>query len=140
MADKDFFDTNVLVYAVDANDLDKQNRAKTLLTDAIANNTGVISAQVLGEFFVTSTSPRRVAQPLAPADARLIIEQVSVLTVVEIDLLLVRKAIDTRARYQISYWDALIIAAAERACCTRIFSEDLNAGQLYNGVVVVNPF
>ena len=57
-----------------------------------------------------------------------------------VDLSLVRRAIDTSQRYGISYWDGLIIAAAERAGCTRLISQDLNAGQSYNGVMVVNPF
>ena len=140
MADRDFFDTNILIYAVGADEPDKQNRARELLTAAIENDTGVISAQVLGEFFVISTSSRRVERPLTPTEARLIVEQVSVLTVVGLDLAMVRRALDTRARYQISYWDGLIIAAAERAGCTRILSEDLNAGQDYNGIVMVNPF
>ncbi len=140
MADRDFFDTNVLVCAVDRRDLEKQTRARALLTEAIENGSGVVSAQVLGEFFTISTSARRVPQPLSHSDARLIIEQVSVLPVVALDLSLVRRALDTRTRYQIAYWDALIIAAAERAGCTRLISEDLNAGQTYNGVVVVNPF
>ena len=60
--------------------------------------------------------------------------------VVAVDLPLVRSAVDASQRYGISYWDALIIAAAERAGCTRILSEDLNSGQIYNGVPVFNPF
>ena len=140
MADKDFFDTNVLVYAIDNRDAGKQTTARTLLTDAIENDTGTVSAQVLSEFFVISTSARRVPEPLSHADARLVIEQVSVLPVVEVDLALVRRAVDTCGRYQISYWDGLIIAAAERARCSRIFSEDLNSGQFYNEVLAINPF
>ena len=140
MADRDFFDTNVLVYAVDHRDLEKQTRARALLTEAIENSSGVVSAQVLGEFFTISTSARRIPHPLSHSDARLIIEQVSVLPVVALDLSLVRRALDTCARYQISYWDGLIVAAAERAGCARLISEDLNDGQMYNGVAVVNPF
>ena len=140
MADRDFFDTNVLVYAIDYRDPEKQTRARALLTDAIENNTGALSTQVLSEFFTVSTSRRRVPQPLSPADARLIVEQISVMPVIGVDLSLVRRAIDTSQRYGISYWDGLIIAAAERAGCTRLISQDLNAGQTYNGVVVVNPF
>ena len=140
MAGRDFFDTNVLVYAVGDRDADKQTKSRALLTDAIENDTGTVSAQVLSEFFVISTSARRVPEPLSHADARLVIEQVSVLPVVEIDVALVRRAIDTCGRYQISYWDGLIVAAAERAGCTRLISEDLNAGQSYNGVMAINPF
>ena len=60
--------------------------------------------------------------------------------VIAVDLLMVRHAIETSQRYAIAYWDALIIAAAERAGCTRVFTEDLNDGQTYHGVVAINPF
>ncbi len=140
MADRDFFDTNIVVYAVDQRDPEKQTRARALLTHAIENNTGALSTQVLSEFFTVSTSRRRVPQPLSPADARLIIEQISVMPVVAVDLPLVRSAVEASQRYGIAYWDALIIAAAEKAGCTRILSEDLNPGQIYNGVPVFNPF
>ncbi len=137
---RDFFDTNVLVYAISDNEAEKQAQARVLLTEAIENNTGTISAQVLGEFFTISISPRRVQPPLTPAEARLVIEQVSVLPVVALDLELVRRAVNTSQRYQISYWDGLIIAAAERAGCARVFTEDLNNGQTYHGIVAINPF
>lgn len=140
MADRDFFDTNIVVYAVDHRDLEKQTRARALLTDAIENDTGALSTQVLNEFFTVSTSRRRVPQPLSPADARLIVEQISIMPVVAVDLPLVRNAIDTSQRYGIAYWDGLIVAAAERAGCTRLLSEDLNPGQIYNGVRAFNPF
>ena len=135
---RDFFDANILVYAYDPRDLVKQAVAQRLLADAIANDTGALSAQVLGEFFTVST--RRVVPPLSMGEAAQVIERVSVLPVVALDLPLVRRAVETCGRYQISYWDGLIVAAAERADCTRIVTEDLNAGQEYNGVVVVNPF
>ena len=140
MADRDFFDTNILVYAVDQRDPEKQARSRALVTEAIENNTGALSTQVLSEFFTVSTSRRRMPQPLSNADARLIVEQISVMPVIAVDLSLVRRAIETSQRYAIAYWDALIVAAAERAACTRILSEDLNSGQIYNGVPVFNPF
>ena len=135
---RDFLDANVLVYAHDPRDPAKQAVAQRLLADAIANDTGALSAQVLGEFFNVAT--RRVVPPLSIEEAAQAIERVSVLPVVALDLPLVQRAVSTCQRYQISYWDALIIAAAERADCTRIFSEDLNAGQLYHGIPLVNPF
>ena len=137
---RDFFDTNVLVYAISDNEPEKQARARVLLSEAIENNSGTISAQVLGEFFTISISRRHVQPPLTPAEARLVIEQVSVLPVVALDLELVRRAVSTSQRYQISYWDGLIIAAAERSGCARVFTEDLNDGQAYHGVVAINPF
>lgn len=135
---RDFFDANVLVYAHDPRDQRKQAVAQRLLADAIANDTGALSAQVLGEFFNTAT--RRLPNRLSVEEAMQAIEQVSVLPVVALDLELVRRAVSACQRYQISYWDGLIIAAAERASCARLITEDLNDGQEYNGVAVFNPF
>jgi predicted nucleic acid-binding protein len=99
---------------------------------------GVLSAQVLGEFFTTVT--RRIPDPLSIDEAEEVIRQVTILPVMDLDLALVHRAVGTSRRYHISYWDALIIAAAERAGCLRIFSEDLNSGQSYNGILIENPF
>ena len=135
---RDFFDTNVLVYGYDRRDPAKRLRALDLLSDAIQSGTGVVSAQVLSEFFNAVT--RRLPDPLSFEVAGTIIGEVAAMPVVEIDAALVQRAIGVCRRYQISYWDALIVAAAERARCGRILSEDLNPGQSYNGIVVVNPF
>ena len=109
-----------------------------MLSEAIAEGTGVLSAQVLGEFFNTVTwkIPNRI--PVEVAEEA--VDLFATLPVVALDLGIVQRAITTSRRYQISYWDGLIIAAAERAGCTRLISEDLNAGQSYNGVMAVNPF
>ena len=138
MADREFFDTNILIYASDRSEPEKQSQARRLLKNAIENETGVISAQVLSEFLTVVT--RRIQQPLSLEEAEEAIEQLAILPVVEVDLALVKQAISTCLEYHISYWDSLIIAAAERAGCTRILSEDLNPGQSYHGIAVVNPF
>lgn len=138
MADREFFDTNILIYASDRSAPEKQSQARGLLKHAIENETGVVSAQVLSEFFTVVT--RRIQEPLSIEEAEQVIEQLTILPVVELDLALVRRAIGTCRRYQISYWDSLIVAAAERAECTRILSEDLNPGQIYHGIAVVDPF
>ena len=135
---RDFFDANILVYAYDPRDQRKQRIAQGLLAQAMANDTGALSAQVLGEFFNVAT--RRLPNRLSIEEATQAIDEVSVMPVVALDLSLVQRAVSTCQRYQVSYWDALIISAAERAGCTRIITEDLNAGQEYNGVVVVHPF
>ena len=135
---RDFFDTNILVYGSDDSEPEKQAVARDLLEEAVENGSGVLSAQVLGELFNSVT--RRIRQPLSIDEAKLLIEKYSVMPIVELDLALVRQAVAICGRYQVSYWDALIIAAAERAGCGRIISEDMNPGQLYHGVVVVNPF
>ena len=138
MANRDFFDTNILIYAADRSEPEKQSQARRLLTAAIENETGAISAQVLGEFFNVAT--RRIPHPLSVEEAEEVIQRMAVLPIVELDWLLVRRAIDTHKEYGISYWDSLIVAAAERAGCVRIVSEDLNSGQSYHGIAVVDPF
>lgn len=135
---RDFFDTNILVYAYDRSQPQKRAQALNLLIAAMEQESGVLSAQVLGEFFTTVA--RRIPNPLSHEEAEEAIRQLTILPVMELDAPLVHRAIGTCRRYQLSYWDALIIAAAERAGCLRILSEDLNEGQSYNGVLVVNPF
>ena len=100
-ASRDFFDANILVYAHDPRDPRKRAIAQRLLADAMANGDGALSAQVLGEFFNTAT--RRLPNPLSVEEALQVIEQISVLPVVALDLELVRQAVNTSQRYQISY-------------------------------------
>ena len=138
MTSRDFFDANVLVYAYDPRNPVKQQRALDLLADALANDTGVLSAQVLAEFFNAVT--RKLPSPLSIADAEQAIARFALMPVVPLDLALMQRAVKVCQRYQIAYWDAQIVAAAAIAGCARIISEDLNPGQSYDGVVVVNPF
>ena len=138
MSDKAFLDTNIIVYAYDQHDPHKQKKAQELITDGIEKETLHLSVQVLGEFFNVVT--RHIPKPMPPDEAQEIIATISILPVQEIDLAMVNRAIDTHKTYQISYWDALIISAAERAECKSILSEDLSDGQTYHDIVVYNPF
>jgi predicted nucleic acid-binding protein len=138
MTGADFLDTNILVYAYDSHFPKKQQIAQNILLEVVRTEHGVISTQVLSEFFTVIT--KKVETPLSVSNARDIIHNLGALTVQEIDFPIVKRAIATLEQYQISYWDAQIIAAAERARCSRIFSEDLNAGQKYHEIEVVNPF
>jgi predicted nucleic acid-binding protein len=138
MSDRAFLDTNILVYAYDQHEPHKQRKAQELITDGIEKENLLLSVQVLGEFFNVVT--RNIPQPMTPNEAQEIIGTISILPVQEIDLTMVNRAIDTHKRYQISYWDALIVSAAERAGCTLILSEDLSDGQTYHNIVVSNPF
>ena len=138
MRDRVFLDTNILVYAYDKNEPKKQIRAQDILKAAIEEESGIISAQILGEFFVVVT--RRIKEPLPIDDAEKIIDIISVLPVAEIDKNLVRDAINIQKGYGISYWDSLIVATAKREGCDRIITEDLNSGQNYDGVLIENPF
>lgn len=132
-----FVDTNVWVYASDRRDPTKQQRA----LEVIASEAGpdvVISAQVLGEFFDVTT--RKLAEQVAPADARRLVSEMARLPVVPVDARLVSAAIAGVAAWQLSYWDALIIAAAETAGCDVVLSEDLADDRVYGSVRVRNPF
>jgi predicted nucleic acid-binding protein len=133
-----FLDTNVLVYANDAAEPEKQGTARKLIRDVLHAETGVISVQVLSEFWVTVT--RKIRKPLSVSTARQEAELFGLLTIVDLDSRLFYDAIRLQQLYQISYWDAQIVAAAETAECAVLYSEDLNAGQKYGNVTVVNPF
>lgn len=138
MSDRTFLDTNVLVYAYDCHDPGKQRQAQQVLHSGLADDTAVLSAQVLGEFFVTVT--RKIPTPLTCTEARDIVDLISILDVVDVDRALTKRAIQTHERYGISYWDALIVAAAERGRCVKVLSEDLQHGQTIHGILIENPF
>ena len=135
---RQFLDTNVAVYAYDAAEPAKQTIAQRLLRRGIEEENSVISVQVLGEFFNAVT--RRIRHPMTVAEASSAVSSIGALPVVEIDAHLVERAIETLRRYRINYWDALIVAAAERSGCRKLLSEDLNPDQHYHGIAVVNPF
>ena len=138
LTNRDFFDTGVLVCGYDRRDPVKRERSLDLLGDAIESGTGAVSAQVLSEFFTTVT--RYLPDPMSLEIAEMIVGEFAAMQVIEIDAALIRRAIGVCRRSGISYWDALVVAAAKRARCSRILSEDLSPGQSYDGVVVVNPF
>jgi predicted nucleic acid-binding protein len=133
---KVFFDTNVLVYAQDLDAPHKRERSRQLIAEVAAAGTGVISTQVLQEYYVTATRKMGVA-PLA---AKSVVRSFRMFEVVQLSPDLIEQAIDRSVLSQLSFWDALIIAAAVASACTAIYSEDLNAGQVIDGVKIVNPF
>ena len=133
-----FLDTNILVYAYDDHEPNKRSTAQNLLTKPTECDNGVLSVQVLGEFFNVVT--RNLKNPMTTDEAWQIITTLSILPVQEIDLPMVDRAIATHKAYRISYWDALIVAAAERTGAEEIMSEDLNDGQFYHKVRICNPF
>ena len=137
-SDRFFIDSNILIYAYNRAEPQKQSVATDLIASFLQNENAVVSVQVLGEFFSVVT--RRIPRPLSVEEATAVIDLISSLQVLNIDSAMVRRAIATHSRYGTSYWDSLIIAAAERARCPRILSEDMNPGQSYHGIVVVNPF
>ncbi|MEW6302978.1 MAG: PIN domain-containing protein [Verrucomicrobiota bacterium] len=137
MSDKAFIDTNVLIYAVDQSpaEIARAARARELLRQ----NNLCLSTQVLGEFYRAVTHARR-ASPLTHTEAVSWVQlwkryEVATVTVAHVDL-----ALEVRQRFQVDYFDALILAAAHLAGCETLYSEDLAAGQDYDGVRVCNPF
>ncbi len=133
-----FVDTNVLLYAHDRSAGHKREIASALLTELWGTRSGVLSTQVLQEFYVTVV--RRIAVPLSASEALRWIEQFEVFPCLAIDRALVKIAVETSERYQIPYWDAAVIAATEALGAETLYTEDLSHGTLYGSVRVVNPF
>ncbi len=133
---KVFFDTNVLVYAAVGTGKDERKRKRAL--DLIQSEDFGTSAQVLQEFFVTVV--RKASHPLSAAQALEWIEQWAAFPCQPIDRELVQIAVVLSRRFAISYWDAAILAAAEALGSHTVYSEDLNDGQQYGQIRVVNPF
>lgn len=132
-----FIDTNVLIYAHDADQTEKHPIARMLVTELFKTRRGVLSPQVLQEFYVNVT--RKIAKPLAKRAAREIVEDFRVwcmdTTAAEV---VTAFRIEDEAR--ISFWDALICASALKAGADVILSEDLNSGQKVAGIRIENPF
>jgi predicted nucleic acid-binding protein len=135
MSGAEFLDTNALVYAYQLDHPEKQRIAQDLMRRAVAGKF-VISAQVLAEFAATLLHKMAATPDAVTA----ILDKVSPIKLVASDAELVRRAVEARAAYGLHFYDGMIIAAAERAGCARILSEDFNAGQEYFGVTVTNPF
>ncbi len=132
-----FVDTNVLLYAASTaeDEREKALRARDLLeAEDLA-----LSAQVLQEFYVQATRPTR-AQRLSHEQAAGLVEAFLRFPVQETSVALVRAALETAARFSLSYWDAAIIEAARGLGCATLLTEDLGDGTDYGGVRVVNPF
>ena len=131
-----FFDTNILLYADDADAGAKTGIARELLRGSMADRTGVVSTQVLQEFYVNA----RKKLKLDGAAARARIEVYLGFDVVTVTPSLLLAAVDLNRLDSVSFWDALIIRAAEQSGCETLFSENLQAGRRFGPVRVVNPF
>lgn len=135
---KPFVDTNLLLYAYDRQAGERRARAAALLRALWQRGGGMLSTQVLNEFFVNVT--RKIDPPLAPAKARVVIGDYCTWQVEQTGCDTVLHATELQARYRLSFWDALIVAAAAQGGAATLLSDDLNAGQVIAGVRVVNPF
>lgn len=134
-----FVDTNVLVYAYDRSEPEKQRRATEVIDALVLQNAGIISTQVLAEFFISVT--RKIKAPLNVADAYQRLEDlVQVWTVVEITHSVPLEAARGVRDYQFHFWDAQIWATARLSQVPLVLSEDFNSGATIEGVRFENPF
>ena len=139
MNDRFFLDTNVFVYSFDASAPAKARRATDLIRRAVATCKGVVSFQVVQEFF--NVALRRFAQPMTVADAEQYLAAVfRPLMAIHSSQALYAEALRLNERYRLSWYDALIVAAAIESQSTLLLSEDLQDGQRFDGLRVQNPF
>ncbi|WP_158084162.1 PIN domain-containing protein [Marispirochaeta aestuarii] len=133
---KFFIDTNILVYANDKRDPDKQRQAVDLISGLMKSGEGVISTQVLQEY-------ANVAVGKLGQSEEVVLRQLHLLEKIELvtqSSSMIRRAVEIRKTYGINFWDACIVSNAESAECDAIYSEDLNTGQFYSGIRIINPF
>jgi predicted nucleic acid-binding protein len=137
MSDKCFVDTNILVYAHDLSTGIKHQRARALIEHLWNSGNGVLSTQVLQELCINLR--RKAQNPLPLDEVRMLIREYSTWEVVTNTAESVLRALDMEMRYMTSFWDALILQAAEDTGASILYSEDLATGQRYGAIEVVNP-
>jgi predicted nucleic acid-binding protein len=137
MSDRCFVDTNVLMYAHDTSAGIKHDRARTLVEGLWRDRTGVVSTQVLQELAVNLRC--KALRPLDAKATRDIVADYLAWHVVVNDGESILEALDVEARYQISFWDALVVQAAQASGAAILYSEDLSDGQAFGSVRVINP-
>ncbi|MGB8006568.1 MAG: PIN domain-containing protein [Terriglobales bacterium] len=136
MSVRSFFDTNVLVYTDDQAASAKQQIALDLVAVHLRNRTGVVSLQILQEYFVTITRKLNVAPQIARRKVELLAEfDVAAPNVADI-----LAAIDLHRLHGLSFWDALVLRSAKQAGCSVLFSEDMQDAREIDGLRIVNPF
>lgn len=138
MSDRYFVDTNILMYAHDTAAGEKHARAKALVEDLWQNRSGVVSTQVLQELAVNLR--RKANKPLDAKTTREVVADYLAWQVVVNGGDSILEALDVEVRYQISFWDALVLQAAQTSGAEILYSEDLSDGQTYGTVRVINPF
>jgi len=133
-----FVDTNVLIYAEDRDSKAKHEIARDLVVRLWDERSGVLSVQVLQEFYVNVT--RKLKKPLSSAKALEVVEEYLTWTVVENTGKLLTTAIELQQKAHLSFWDAMVVQAAIDSGCDTLYSEDLSDGQRFGSLTVVNPF
>jgi len=137
MSDRYFVDTNILMYAHDTAAGEKHERAKALVEDLWESRSGVVSTQVLQELAVNLR--RKAKKPLDAKATRDVVSDYLAWHVVVNGGDSILEALDLEARYQISFWDAMVVQAAQASSAEVLYSEDLSDGQTYGSVRVINP-
>lgn len=137
MSARTFVDTNVLIYAHDVDAAAKHQIAKAVLRELWSERTGVLSLQVLQEFYVNVT--RKIATPLSKTSARLIVNSYA-MWCTETTPAEMSSAFRIEDESRIGFWDALIVSSAARSGAARILSEDFSSGQRISGILIENPF
>jgi predicted nucleic acid-binding protein len=138
MDDKVFVDTNVLVYAHDSTEPQKQKQALAWMSYLWKTRTGRLSFQVLQEFYLTVT--QKLDPGLEPERARQDVRLLFSWLPVQTDQRVIESAWIVQDRHLLSWWDALIVSAARLAGCRHILSEDFKSGQEIVGIKIINPF
>jgi predicted nucleic acid-binding protein len=138
MSDRAFVDTNVLVYAHDVDAGERHTVAARLVAELWERREAVISTQVLQELYVNVT--RKIPSPLSRPTARQLVRTYAAWRVETIGPPEILLASELEEQHQLSFWDALIVAAALKSGATRIFTEDLSAGRSIAGIGIENPF
>ncbi|MFZ0278125.1 MAG: PIN domain-containing protein [Candidatus Sulfotelmatobacter sp.] len=131
-----FVDSNVFLYALDEADPKKQQAARNWRSELWKSRRGRVSFQVLGEFYVNAVRK----QPAARDEVRAEVRDLLAWSPVIADAVLLERGWKIQDRYQFSYWDALIVAAAKVSACHYLLTEDMRSGQKLDGIEVVNPF
>ena len=137
MSDKTFIDTNIMIYAHDIDARAKNDIAKAVLRELWSERTGVLSMQVLQEFYINVT--RKIASPLSKDSARRVVTSYAIWCM-ETTPTELSSAFRIEDQSRIGFWDALIVSSAVKSGATRLLSEDLNAGQRIAGIPIENPF
>ena len=136
MSVRSFLDTNVLIYADDLDSPEKREQALSLFEAACLDGTGVVSTQVLQEYFVVATRKLGISASLA----RRKVELIARLDTVVLGVSDILAATDLHRLHELSFWDALIVRAAQEAGCRVLYSEDLHHGWVLDGLQIENPF
>lgn len=136
MRGKTFVDTNIFIYARDKSDRRKQEIAHTLIVELWESRSLFISVQVVTEFCAVLSKKLKVSDDVIKAE----VDSLLALQPIAIDASVIKNGLELKKQYNLSYWDAWIIAAAKILGCETVVSEDLSSGASYHGVLVINPF